>query len=68
MQYNTLNELVQQNNIRESTYKIIVDNAKKCVYSRVMVTNKGYKMKSLLNTCITVSAIIAVVIQVSFYL
>jgi hypothetical protein len=26
MQYNRLNELVQQNNIRESTYKIIVDN------------------------------------------
>jgi hypothetical protein len=25
VQYNRLNELVQQNNIRESTYKIIVD-------------------------------------------
>jgi hypothetical protein len=41
MQYNRLNELVQQNNIRESTYKINLDNAKKCAYSRVMVTYKG---------------------------
>jgi hypothetical protein len=68
MQYNRDNELVQQNNIRESTYKINLDNAKKCAYSRVMVQQQRYKMKSLLNTCITVSAIIAVVIQVSFYL
>jgi hypothetical protein len=48
MQYNRGNEIVQQYNTRESTYKIVVDNPKKCVYSRVMVTYKGFKMIKLL--------------------